>query len=168
MAARTAFITLGLVFATSAFAAEPVVSSQSDGTVIGSVVLDVSPEKAMEMLSDPELAATINPDVVALSTISTSGDCTDLDISTRGMWRPLKMKSRRCRTKNGFSETLLESSDFNMQEATWTVSEHPDGSLLEYSLQSDVNLPVPRALIQDNMRRSVKEMLGRFVRNLLH
>ncbi|TNE84108.1 MAG: hypothetical protein EP330_30810 [Deltaproteobacteria bacterium] len=162
---RIAF--LGMFLTSSAFAADPVVSSSADGTVKGSVVLNVSPAEAMAALENPELARTINPDVVALQQLATTGDCTDLDISTRGMWRPLKMKARRCKTATGFHETLLESDDFTVQEATWTVSEHPDGALLEYTLKSEPNLPVPRSLVQDNMRRSVKEMLGRFVRNVL-
>ncbi|MCO4743915.1 MAG: hypothetical protein KC912_03940 [Proteobacteria bacterium] len=167
MLRSSGILVIGSLFASSAFAAEPVVASQSDGTVVGSVVLNVTPEEAMDMLGDAELARSINPDVVSLQTLGSSGPCTDLDISTRGMWRPLKMKARRCRTTDGFRETLIESADFDAQEATWTVSEHPEGALLEYSLKSEPNLPVPRALIQDNMRKSVKEMLGRFVRKLV-
>ena len=164
---RFAWIMVGLLGTQAALAAEPSVTSRSDGTVVGSVVLEVSPEQAMKMLQDPELAAEINPDVVALSTLSQQGDCADLQIATRGMWRPLKMKARRCRTANGYREVMVESTDFAAQEAIWTVSPHPDGALVEYSLSSEPNLPVPRALIQDNMRRSVKEMLGRFVRRIL-
>lgn len=162
---RIAF--LGIFLASPALAAEPTVSTEADGTVRGAVVLEMSPAEAMEALADPELARSINPDVVALQRLSTAGDCTDLDISTRGMWRPLQMTARRCKTSNGFRETLLSSDDFTAQEATWTVTDHPDGALLEYTLKSEPNLPVPRALIQDNMKRSVKEMLGRFVRRVL-
>jgi hypothetical protein len=158
---------LGIFLASTAVAGDPTVSTDADGTVRGEVVLAMSPSEAMTALSDPELARSINPDVVALQRLATSGACTDLDIATRGMWRPLKMKARRCQTSNGFRETLLESDDFAVQEAIWTVSEHPEGALLEYTLKSEPNLPVPRALIQDNMRRSVKEMLGRFVRSVL-
>ena len=161
------FVFFGMFLASSALAGEPTVSSDADGTVRGAVVLAMSPDEALSALSDPELARSINPDVVALQRLATTGACTDLDISTRGMWRPLKMKARRCETANGFRETLLESEDFAAQEATWTVTEHPEGALLEYTLKSEPNLPVPRALIQDNMRRSVKEMLGRFVRRVL-
>lgn len=161
------FALIGLLLSSSAFAGDPVVASHSDGTVKGSVVLSVSPEEALAALANPEVAASINPDVVALKAVSTTGDCTDLNISTRGMWRPLKMKARRCKTSDGFHETLVSSDDFSAQEAIWTVSEHPDGALLEYSLRSEPNLPVPRALVQDNMRKSVKEMLGRFVRSLV-
>lgn len=167
MVRRAGVLVLGCFLATSAFASEPVVSSDDQGVVNGSVVVPVSPEAAIEMLKNPELALSINPDVVSLDTLSSSGGCTDLAISTRGMWRPLKMKTRRCRTATGYTETLLESADFSSQEATWTVSEHPDGALLQYTLKSEPNLPVPRALVQDNMRKSVKQMLGTFVRNLV-
>lgn len=127
----------------------------ADGSIVGRMVLDL-PESvvraAIPKLNEPGwssdvLSAELTPD----------GPCTGISRSTKGLWSPLKMKTRFCPTPRGWREYLVESDDYHAYEVEWTVV--PAGARTEVRLtvKSDVNLAVPKFMVQSRSVSAVEE-----------
>jgi hypothetical protein len=153
-----AFILLSVAFHTAASAAEPVTSIAADGTVTGEVVVPESEALVLALLDDPANTDRLSGDIVS-SSAEPDGDCTRVDRSVRGMWNPLRFVVRRCRTATGYSERLVESTDFDRHETEWEVSAVEGGTRVRYQVRSEPNLPVPRALVRSRTRSAIDDLL---------
>ncbi len=156
-----------LALALSASAAPPEVSSEDDGTVVGHVVIDAPADAVRAVLGDPVRTGDLSPDVLSVENVGGEGDCHDLKTETRGLWRSLTYRSRRCPTAEGWHETLLEPGDFSELASTWRVETHEGGTEVTLRVQTDVNLPVPQGVLRRHERRNVLEILGNLTRAVL-
>jgi hypothetical protein len=97
--------------------------------------------------------------VYSVARVDRRDDCDELVTKTRGLFRPLRYRSRRCRTADGYRDRLVESEDFSAYETTWALREVDGGTEVTVRVHTEVNLPVPKSAVEKRSRKSVGEML---------
>jgi carbon monoxide dehydrogenase subunit G len=150
---------LALLLPLVAFAADPQVSVDEGGHVVGTVVIPATQEQVRGVLDDPVQCAELSPDVYSVARVDRRDDCDELVTKTRGLFRPLRYRSRRCRTADGYRDRLVESEDFSAYETTWALREVDGGTEVTVRVHTEVNLPVPKSAVEKRSRKSVGEML---------
>ena len=158
-----------LLLATSvnaAHGAEPQVEVADDGAVIARLKVDAGEQQVRATI--PTLQATgVNSNVLSVSA-SPDGSCTAYSRTTRGLMRPLELRTRFCPTSTGWREWLVSSNDFTAYEAEWTIKPSTDGgSQVQLRVKSDVNLMVPESLLRSGTIQGVRETLDALVRKLV-
>lgn len=151
-----------MLFALHVHAAEPFVSEaaiQNDGSVVGHVVVPHAADEVRQLLRDTEGSLlTIEQDTIAI--VSDGGSpCEHIHRTTKGVWHPLVFESTRCASEAGWSEKLLKSEHMSAFSSSWTVASHEHGTRVTYTIVTELNLPVPQALVRRNLRKSAKKML---------
>lgn len=141
-----------------AHAAEPVVTEAEDGTVKLVQELAASPERVRAVLGDPIASSKLSDDVLDIEVVP-KGTCQLVTISTRGMFRPLVCTYERCPTATGWREELSRSDDFREYFVDWAVEPAGEATRVTYQVRSVVNLKVPKAMVQREVRKSAKEVL---------
>lgn len=150
-----------------ALAAAPHPSTEitADGAIVGEVVLPQTESEVLDFLADPVRTDSLVDEVVS-SEARPDGRCTRVTRSVRGRWNPLRYVVRRCRTPKGWSERLIESTDFARHDADWQVSTTASGTRVQYQVRADPNLPVPRSLVRSRTRGAVERLLRRVANSL--
>ena len=165
---RGVLVVLGIAWATAAVAAEeprPVVFVEQDGTVVCNVVVEAEPDEVRAFLADPA-SARLAPDLLDAQ-VADRGPCLEFMKTTRGAWNPLHLRTLRCPTKDGFTETLLDSADFNHFQSEWKVEPVDGGTEVTYRVQTDVNLPVPRSAVNQGLKRNALQTVQALVLKLV-
>jgi len=150
---------LALLLQLTAFAAEPRVDVDEGGQVVGTMVLPATQDRVRDVLEDPVQCAELSPEVYSVTQVGHNDDCDELVTETRGLFRPLRYRSRRCRTADGFRDHLVESEDFSAYETSWALREVDGGTEVTLRVHTEVNLPVPASVVEKRSRKSVGEML---------
>ena len=141
-------LTLLPVCAHLAFAAEPsapVVAGES--TVSTEVFIAAAPAAVLAALADPLVACRLSGDVLDARVLGKQGDCTLMQVTTRGLTTPLTYTTRRCPTPEGFNETLVQTDDFDSQASSWKLRPVSGGTQVTLEVRSEPRLPVPQRLI---------------------
>lgn len=148
---------LGALLSAPAAAGEgPRVNVEDDGTIIARMVLDAPADQVKKTI--PSLQEAQNSSSVLEMRFTMDGNCRNVDRKTRGLWRPLELRTRFCPTRTGWREHLVESSDFDAYDTEWVVQDQPDGrSLVELRQRADINLSVPSAMIRSGQVSGVRE-----------
>lgn len=141
-----------------AVATEPRVHLEPDGTLVGEVVVDASVHAVRALLDDPSFPAGRSPDVLHVESRG-RGDCRDVEIQTRGVFRPLRLLTRRCRTDSGWRESLVESESFTDYEVEWSAVSVDEGTAVTVHSLTQVDLPVPDQAVRSRERRSLLGLL---------
>ena len=153
---------LPLVFGLHTLAAEPRVSEatiRDDGTVVGHVWVPNPAEDVRKLLDDTEgTLLTVEQDTIDIISDGAS-PCEHVHRTTKGVWHPLIFESQRCESDSGWSETLTKSEHMKDFSSSWTLADHAEGTLVTYTIVTELNLPVPQALVRRNLRKSAKKML---------
>ncbi len=150
----------------AAYAQEPVGSMDDAGVASVSVVLPQSEAEVRAALADPEVAALLPPEVLAVRTLS-SGRCVTLGVTVKGAWDPLQYTTQRCPTADGFRYKLLQSDSITAYSAEWSLAPHVGGGTeVTYRVSTEVDLPVPRALVRKNVLVSARDTVLALVRQL--
>jgi len=153
---------LTLVFGLHALAADPFASEatiQEDGTVVGHVVVPNPAADVRKLLDDTEgTLLTIEQDTIGIVSDGAS-PCEHVHRTTKGVWHPLIFESQRCESEAGWSEKLTKSEHMKNFSSSWTVADHAEGTLVTYTIVTELNLPVPQALVRRNLRKSAQKML---------
>jgi hypothetical protein len=139
---------------TLAFAAEPTVTVNSDGTVICSAFIAADEAAVKAALADPVASAMMNPDVNTASA-SKTGECVRMAVETRGLWNPLKYTALSCPQTHGWHTRLEKSDDFSEMESTWRMEQRDGGTKVELAVKASPNLSVPKAFITKSTQKSV-------------
>lgn len=155
----------GALLATPALADDaPVVEVHGDGTIDGSVVVGGPPDLVQSYLADVNRLRRQNKDVVDV-TVVRDGACELVTTVARNVVE-MSYTSRRCPTKTGWVETLLESSGMNDYYAEWMVEPVTGGIAVRFRLRTELDLPVPSRLVRGTMKRSVRHALETMQRDL--
>jgi hypothetical protein len=153
---------LPLMFGLFAFAQQPAPAEahiQEDGSVVGHVVVANPTGDVRKLLGDTEgTLLTIEQDTLDIVSDSAT-PCEHVHRTTKGVWHPLIFESQRCESAAGWSEKLTKSEHMKTFASSWTVAEHPEGTLVTYTIVTELNLPVPQALVRRNLRKSAQKML---------
>ena len=147
-----------------AFAADPVITSQADGSILATTAIAASPAAVRAALADPVACGALSPDILSV-TVTQAGPCTMLDVVSRGAWDPLRWRALRCPTADGWRDDLVSSDDLQSMHSEWRVLAAADGTTtVEYRTNTQVSLPgVPDSLIRQGMMRSARDTLVRLV-----
>lgn len=146
-----------LVLVASVLAQTPVGSFDADGMARVFVVVPDGELAVRAALFDPEAAAALPPEVLAVHTIAT-GKCVTLGVTVKGAWDPLRYTTQRCPTVTGYRYQLLQSDTITRYEAEWSLLPHVGGGTeVTYRIRTEVDLPVPNSIIRQNVLISAKD-----------
>ena len=165
---RACAVLLAAVVSSVAAAADPVepqVRYEDDLLVIEAVV-DRPASEIRPLLGDIQMMSDISPDILE-TTSQAIGTCHKVTRKTRGIWRSLELNLLRCPTADGWKETLLKPGDYTAYESHWEVRDAPGGSHLSFKLRTEVNLPVPDALVRRQVQSASKQSFLTLVGRIL-
>lgn len=153
--------------ALAAFADEPAVttSSSDDGSVVARCHIEASPAEVKEILADPVAASRLTAEIITVES-KPKGDCVELNISTAGMWNPLRYKANRCPTKDGWRYDLAESEDFSALHSEWKLTPSGAGTDVEYRVRTEIK-SIPSALVRKGTERSMRATLIRLAAKVI-
>ena len=161
-------VAAGLVVASpgSEPATEPVSAVDPSGIVSVTVVVPQSEADVRAALSDPERAAALPPEVISVTTLA-RGNCITLGVTVKGAWDPLHYTTLRCPTPGGFKYRLLQSDSITAYEAEWSLVPHAGGGTeVTYRVHTEIDLPIPRALIRKGVLQSAKDTVMALIRRV--
>ena len=143
-----------LVFAGRAGAGEPAPTVRAvDGGYVASIVVSASPEAVRAVLADAGDLGLRTADVLSVEVVPRDA-CVEVHVSTRGLTRPLTYRALRCPTASGYRESLLETGDFKKYESEWRIESFEGGSRVSFRVVVDPDVPVPRVVVLQNVKRS--------------
>jgi len=162
-------ISLLLVASLAAFATDSEVEVEVDaaGAVVGRMFVPAPAADVREVVGDPVALGRLSPDVVSVSP-EQSGPCVNVTTETKGLFRTLFMKSRRCPTVDGWQDSLVQSDDFSAYSSQWSLREVAGGTEVTVRTYTEVDLPVPTSVVQGHQKRSVGEVLENLLYKVLH
>jgi hypothetical protein len=67
--------------------------------------------------------------------------------------------ARRCPTKTGWVEHLVESEEFTDYYQEWVITPVSNGIHLMFLLRTEIDIPVPASIMRAALKRSVKKSL---------
>ncbi len=137
------------------------------GAVEASVVVPASPSVVMGFLADAARAIKLSPDVKSANVVSReSGGCVLVDVSTSGLSSALRYRTRRCPKADGYEEKMVESEDFSMNEARWTVTPSGEGSRVNFRVEAHPRMLVPEWMVEKAAQLSARAMVKRLAEAL--
>lgn len=155
-----------LLLASPILAQEPTGTMDDAGVASIQVVLPESEAEVRAALADPEWAAALPPEVLSVETLG-AGRCVTLGVTVKGAWDPLHYTAERCPTAKGFKYRLLQSESITSYEAEWSLTPHTGGGTeVTYRVRTEVDLPVPRAMIRKGVLASARHTVVALVRKL--
>ena len=153
-------LALGLSPAASAADLPSISSSSSSDGVTMRMLVQAPIDEVRSVLSRAETSVTLSPDVMELHTTD-QGNCERVEVSTRGLFSPMRYVGLRCPTSEGWSETLVESEDFTHYDVEWTLSPTDEGTMVTYRIDVSLkNLPVPDRVLHSNLSSSMKHVMA--------
>jgi hypothetical protein len=156
----------GIGVAVPALAEEPEVAFRDDGTVVGRLVVDATPDQVRAAIGEVQGKVRVT-NVLDLKLIP-DGACASITRTTRGLLSPMTMKTRLCPTPDGWREWLVESSDFNAYETTWKVSPQEGGrARVEILVKSELSFLAPKALVRQGTVKGIHESFAAVLARLL-
>jgi len=157
-------VLLLLAFPAQAAGSEPVLQ-RVEGGWMATVVVPSAPDVVRAALADVGDPALRSRDVISME-ITPHNGCQEVRGRTRGLSRPLTYHTLRCPTATGYRETLQETGDYKQFESEWRIDPVEEGSRVSFRTVADPDLPVPRALVLANMKRSTLAMVNALVDQL--
>jgi hypothetical protein len=167
---------LALLLAASLVAhADPPKVDVEDGAVVGRILVPATAADVRRVVDDPVACGELSPDVMSVKSHPDeagahpdAGHCYDVVTETRGLFGPLHYRSRRCATKDGWEDHLMESSDFKAYDSRWSLREVDGQTEVTLSVNAQVDLPVPQSVIETHSKKSVGTILENLLHQLLH
>lgn len=141
----------------------PPVTDSAD-RVTTAVVIPADPAAVRAALADPTAACRLSTDVLSARVVATEGPCALIAVTTRGLTAPLAYTMRRCPSADGYTETLVQTDDFDQQESRWQLRAVPGGTEVTLQVRSQPRLPLPQRLINATVGSSAVQAL----KNLAH
>ncbi len=154
-----------------AAAAEPTAYMDDAGTAHVSAVVSQTEAEVRAALADPQLAAALPPEVLDVKMLKMLGQgaCITLGVTVKGAWDPLSYTTQRCPTAHGFTYQLVKSDSITAYEAEWSLAPHAGGGTdVSYRVRTEVDLPVPRAMVRKGVLQSARDTVVALVRKVTH
>lgn len=129
-----------------------------DGVVIATVHLAAKPAAVREVLAGAERAHRLATTTVSVKATK-DGNCEAVTLSTRGLFSPFELETRRCPTKTGWRETLVRSANFKEYWNEWAVQDDGDGALVTFKTRTLPDVAVPEAIILSQTRRVLVKLM---------
>ena len=149
----------------TAIAVEPAVDVGRDGVVAVSMLIDAPERNIRSVLNDVEgELADLSSDVLTVEVVK-EGLCQEIDRSTRGLFRPFRIRSLRCPTAQGWHETLIASGDFSAYSTEWSLNETEEGTEVMYRVHTELFI-FPRPVVTHTVVQSAKEQLLKLARKV--
>ncbi len=127
----------------------------ADGSVRVEMLVSCTPAEVQALLADPIRAHSLSPDIASISRGSTSGACTELNISAKAVGgSTMDYRAQRCRTALGWRESLVESSSFTHMDTEWTVESTDAGTRVVLRVRTAVT-GLPDFLVRSSVSRGV-------------
>lgn len=158
---------IALALLASARAAEPTppVTDSAD-RVTTAVVVPAAPDAVRAVLADPTAACRLSADVLSARVVGADGPCALIAVTTRGLTSPLSYTTRRCPSADGYTETLVQTDDFDQQDARWRLRAVPGGTEVTLQVRSQPRLPVPQRIINATVGSSAVQALKALVQRV--
>lgn len=131
----------------------------TDTWVHGEVVVRADRARVLSRISDPRNVIAWEGGGTTL-TMQPDGSCQRLSLDVPSAVGRIRYVERRCATSDGFASSLVESEDFEVFEAQWTLTAEGERTRVRYSLHSRPSFPVPQALARRLTGRSIRRMLA--------
>ncbi|MSP57021.1 MAG: hypothetical protein EXR69_15675 [Myxococcales bacterium] len=160
-------LTLTPLWAHLALAVEPTAPTVAGAnTVSTAIFIAADPATVRAVLADPLRACHLSSDVLEATLVENHGECTLIQITTRGMTSPLTYTTRRCPSADGFVETLVQTDDFDYQASRWSLRPVSGGTQVTLEVRSEPRLPVPQRLINAAVGSSAVQTLKNLVQRV--
>lgn len=154
-----ALLVLALPVSARVAATSPDIRVESDGSVVGRMVLDAEVDAVLAALADPVTVAEWSPSVRDARRVAT-GACDTIEVTMEGWVFPMRVTAERCPTAAGFATTMVESDVFREWGAEWSVRAVAGGTEVRYRLYSDIVLPVTDTFVQGKTAASMRVELA--------
>lgn len=149
-----------LSWVAAALAGEPVLETDAQGVVRGTVVVSAPLDRTLALVRDPARVLAVSGDGGTLRT-APDGDCLVLDYALDTLFADVAYRARGCPTDAGFRAELVESRSFRAMRYEWSARATPDGTELRYEYHADVALPVPSFVVRQQTERALRDTLRR-------
>jgi hypothetical protein len=151
----------------SAFAAPASPIIEDDGTVRMSMEIDASEADIRAILADTSGSLMdLSTEVLSVQSLP-KGTCEDVKRETKGVWRPLKWRSLRCPTANGWHEELVTSDDFSAFETEWRLEAVDGGTIVTYRVRTELNMAIPQTVVRDGIVKGARNALVNLAKKVL-
>lgn len=156
---RLSGVVLGVVLGSTGLAhASPVEAS---------VTVSATPRVVLAWLADAPRTMRLSADVQSVAVVSDeSNGCALVDVSTRGLFSPMRYRTRRCHRTDGFEERLVRSDDLDRNVTTWSVRATPAGTQIRLRVDVEPSFYVPEWIIDEATQESVDDMVKCLARAL--
>lgn len=152
------------LLAFSAQAAEPVMTTAEDGTVILNVEVPASIASVREALADPVTVGKYAPDVISIDA-TPKGPCSLITASSPGLMKPINYQTLRCPTATGWRYDLVSSDAIESLHSEWRLeSVSPEVTRVTYSVNTVINLGVPQSMVRKGVEHSAKDTLASLIK----
>lgn len=130
----------------------------AEGFWAGQILVPAPTARVAALLEDPIASATFGPDISA-TTYVRKGACDTLHAVTSGSL-PVSYDYLRCRTKDGWHETLVSSSTLSDYEVRWRFTPEGAATRVNYGVKIATRFPAPDFLFAHQMKTSITMILG--------
>jgi len=137
-------------------------TKSADGYVIAVARVPFSADTVLDFMADGARAHRLAPTTFKAQRLGEDGTCERLRLTVRGLFSPFKIDTRRCRTANGYRETMIASEDFEAYEVIWEVEPVGDDSLISFRAKNVLSISIPEAL----QIRESKKVMSKTLKNL--
>jgi hypothetical protein len=155
-----------LLLPTLAVAGDPQISVGPDGTVVASMMVDATEATVKTTIPDVLQASKGFKNVLDVQ-ITPDGTCRKVFRRTTGLWQPLEMYTRLCPTSQGWRERLVQSDDYDAYDVEWSVQPKDGRTEVRITVKSEVDLPVPSALVRQGAIGGIHETFAELLRRLV-
>ncbi len=142
-------------------AGAPSVVVQEDGSVVGTVWVQVPPELVRSRVSDPVWVSRTDGSGTTITVAGRDGACLLLDVVTTSVVVDMHYTTRQCPTQEGVSSTLRSADVFTAYTTSWRVIPEGSGSRLEYRLYMQTSLVLPQSFVASMTQKGVRNLLER-------
>lgn len=129
-----------------------------DGLVVGSLRLGAPIARVQAILRDPVQVGRLVPDVRSVVPRA-DGACVLLTTTSDTLLGEMTYHSRRCPTASGWREDMTHSEDLSGMIAIWSLTDGGSFTDVHFSLDIDMGLMAPDALVGSITRTRVEQTL---------
>ena len=144
-----------------AFAAQPEIFIETDGTVSVSLDSKHDYELVASVIADPLSYGRIE-DQVTVTVIDEKNDCPVMEYSSKDERYTVKM----CKSSNGFQLDLVESASLKYYQAIWKLAKTKQGTRIEYRIRVETKSYIPMFIVSRKLRGDVTTFFEKFQAHL--
>lgn len=124
------------------------------------VILPATESELRAQLDTPEELASLHGDAVIVERIA-DGACELITTETPGLFSAMSYKARRCPTGLGWTQNLVSSDHYTVNDTIIELEEVEGGTRMRYQVRAQVGLPVGQSLINSRIAKSMTEAIDR-------